>query len=172
LRKNLRPGFSILNPRSSILTLQSSILTLQSSILLLRSCDFHQVRIAASKDRRAQHLRQREIGKRGDEEHQQCLHVFRFQRVEQAAAPGTDEGDVARAQCFLVHREVGAAAHQHHDVAPGRAACFAIPVHGPITDDGFQQVGELHGFFLACTFFCFISRCGQRIAQNERRILC
>ena len=115
MRKTLCSDLSILNPRSSI--------------LISRSCYSHQVLIATREDRRAQHLCQREVGEGGDEEHQQRLHVLRLQRVEQAAAPRADEGDVARTQGFFIHREMGAAAHQHHDVTVAGAALFAILHH-------------------------------------------
>ena len=76
------------------------------------------------------------------------------------------------AQGFFVHLQVSAAAHQHHDVAVGGAACLTFVVDRPIAGDGLQHVGELRGFFLACAFFGFVSRSRQRIAQNQRRILC
>ena len=126
-------------------------------------CQAHQVRIAAREDGRAQHLRQREVGERGDQEQQQCLHVFRFQRVEQAAAPRADEGDVFRAQRFFIYCEVGAAAHQHHDVAITCTAFlallrfFILHVHDPIADDGLQQLRELHGFLVARAFFGLVA---------------
>ena len=106
---------------------------------------------------------------------QQRLHVFRFQRVEQAAAPRTDEGDVLRAQRFFVHREMGAAAHQHHDVAVGarrsvRCSLLVLHVHDQSLTMVCSSSANWHRFLVARAFFRFALSGGQRIAQCKRRI--
>ncbi len=67
-------------------------------------------------------MRELEIGEWRDEEFEQRDDVLRLQRAEKPAVARSDERDLGGAQGALVDREMRAAPHEDHDVAPLDAA--------------------------------------------------